>query len=63
MTDAEVHPAPAELGKRKKQPDTDLKVAALVEEWRLARRAGDRAGARLLAAKVDKARQRAQRRQ
>jgi hypothetical protein len=39
-----------------KTPDTDPEILRLVEEWRLARRAGNRKKARKLAGKVEKAR-------
>jgi len=61
MADATITLAPLRLGMKPKQRDTDPKVIALVEEWRLARRAGDRMGARKLAGKVQKARDKARR--
>jgi hypothetical protein len=57
--DATIHLKSMALGVRKKERDTDPQVLELVKEWRLARRAGDRMGARVLAAKVDEARLRA----
>lgn len=49
------------LGARKKTHDTDPTVIRLVEEWRLARRAGNRLDARILAGKVEDARAQARR--
>lgn len=62
MSDANVHLRIVPLGARKKERDTDPEVVRLVEEWRQARRAGERMRARNLAGKVEDARQRAQRR-
>ena len=61
LVDANVTLRVTPLGVRKKTADTDPTVLALVEEWRLARRAGNRLDARILAGKIEDARAQARR--